>query len=89
VPAPEFELELRRLRSRFASLHDESSSAPLTHRRGTGLLVARGKLGRSARGRGARIDRVVESGVVVSGAVHLGRHLVPVKIVGRFVGVVG
>ncbi|WP_423383011.1 helix-turn-helix domain-containing protein [Burkholderia sp. LMG 32019] len=35
----ELELELRRLRSRFASLHDESSSAPLAHRCGTGLLV--------------------------------------------------
>ncbi|WP_322044866.1 helix-turn-helix domain-containing protein [Paraburkholderia sp. J67] len=35
----ELSVELRRLRSKFAALHDESASAPLTHRRGTGLLI--------------------------------------------------
>lgn len=32
--------ELRRLRARFASLHDESIAAPLTQRHGAGLLFA-------------------------------------------------
>lgn len=32
--------ELRRLRQRFAELHEESLAAPLTKRRGTGLLLA-------------------------------------------------
>jgi transcriptional regulator with XRE-family HTH domain len=32
--------ELRQLRSRFAQLHDESLTAPLAQRRGTGLLLA-------------------------------------------------
>ncbi|WP_322028440.1 helix-turn-helix transcriptional regulator [Paraburkholderia sp. J76] len=35
----ELALELRRLKSRFAALHDESAAAPLAHRRGTGLLI--------------------------------------------------
>jgi hypothetical protein len=35
----ELAIELRRLRAKFAALHDESASAALTHRRGTGLLV--------------------------------------------------
>lgn len=35
----ELAVELRRLKSRFAALHDESASAPLTHRRGAGLLI--------------------------------------------------
>ncbi|HTR09118.1 MAG TPA: helix-turn-helix transcriptional regulator [Paraburkholderia sp.] len=35
----ELALELRRLKSRFASLHDDCTSAPLTHRQGTGLLI--------------------------------------------------
>jgi hypothetical protein len=32
--------ELRRLRKRFAELHEESLSAPLSKRRGAGLLLA-------------------------------------------------
>lgn len=35
----ELAMELRRLRSRFAALHDESASAALARRQGTGLLV--------------------------------------------------
>ena len=35
----ELALELRRLKSRFAALHAESASEPLTHRRGTGLVM--------------------------------------------------
>jgi transcriptional regulator with XRE-family HTH domain len=36
----QLQLELRRLRSKFAALHEESASAPLNQRRGTGLLLA-------------------------------------------------
>ena len=36
----QLQLELRRLRSKFAALHKESSTAPLNQRRGTGLLLA-------------------------------------------------
>ena len=36
-----FELELRRLRSKAAALHAESSSAPLAQKRGTSLLIAK------------------------------------------------
>jgi hypothetical protein len=32
--------ELRRMRKRFAELHEESLSAPLSKRRGVGLLLA-------------------------------------------------
>jgi hypothetical protein len=35
----ELATELRRLRSRFAALHDESANAALAHRQGTGLLI--------------------------------------------------
>jgi transcriptional regulator with XRE-family HTH domain len=35
----ELAAELRRLRSKFAALHDESASAALMHRQGTGLLI--------------------------------------------------
>ena len=34
------QLELRRLRARFAELHDESLASPLPKRRGSGLLLA-------------------------------------------------
>lgn len=37
----ELELELRRLRSKAAALHAESSSAPLAQKRGTSLLIAK------------------------------------------------
>ena len=36
----EFLLELRRLRARLAALHTESAAAPLSQRRGTGVLLA-------------------------------------------------
>lgn len=36
----QLQLELRRLRSKFAALHKECASAPLNQRRGTGLLLA-------------------------------------------------
>ena len=36
----QLQLELRRLRSRFAALHKESAAAPLNQRRGTGVLLA-------------------------------------------------
>lgn len=36
----QLQLELRRLRGRLAALHEESASAPLSQRRGTGLLLA-------------------------------------------------
>ena len=36
----QLQLELRRLRSKFAALHKESATAPLNQRRGTGLLLA-------------------------------------------------
>jgi hypothetical protein len=36
----QLQLELRRLRSKFAALHEESAAAPLNQRRGTGLLLA-------------------------------------------------
>lgn len=36
----QLQTELRRLRSRFATLHEESADAPLAQKRGTGLLMA-------------------------------------------------
>lgn len=36
----QLQLELRRLRVRLAALHEESAAAPLSQRRGTGLLLA-------------------------------------------------
>ena len=36
----EFHLELRRLRARLAALHTESATAPLSQRRGVGVLLA-------------------------------------------------
>ena len=36
----EFQLELRRLRAKLAALHTESAAAPLSQRRGTGVLLA-------------------------------------------------
>ena len=36
----EFLVELRRLRARLAALHTESATAPLSQRRGTGVLLA-------------------------------------------------
>jgi transcriptional regulator with XRE-family HTH domain len=36
----QLQLELRRLRNKFATLHEESAAAPLNQRRGTGLLLA-------------------------------------------------
>jgi hypothetical protein len=36
----ELRAELRRLKSRFAALHEESASAPRAQKRGTGLLLA-------------------------------------------------
>jgi transcriptional regulator with XRE-family HTH domain len=36
----QLQLEIRRLRSKFAALHKESATAPLNQRRGTGLLLA-------------------------------------------------
>jgi len=38
--AQEMQSELRRLRKKFANLHDEGLSAPLSDRKGTGLLLA-------------------------------------------------
>ncbi|WP_296224593.1 helix-turn-helix domain-containing protein [Ralstonia sp. UBA689] len=38
--AAELRLELRRLRSKFAALHQESMALPLAQKRGTGLLLA-------------------------------------------------
>ncbi|MNN89831.1 hypothetical protein D3C81_2077010 [compost metagenome] len=34
------QLEVRRLRQKFAELHEESLAAPLAKRHGTGLLLA-------------------------------------------------
>ncbi len=36
----QLQLEFRRLRARFAALHDESAGAPLGQRRGTGFMLA-------------------------------------------------
>ena len=36
----QLQLEIRRLRSKFAALHKESATAPWNQRRGTGLLLA-------------------------------------------------